>query len=170
MRVKLDENKIRWLVKWKEQKIKNKGITLELRFTEALDEIFDDIGDNSPIITSIIADDPDDLDDVYSREDRITITFDSDTNTPGGDKVQRKSTIDDMFTFSESLGRAYSGKWIAPDTFVITIHSVNAASPPIISGTTVSPTGIIPILSADETSEPSTTLSPVLSGDFGIIP
>ncbi len=137
-----------------------------------------DIDENCPIqsmpaITSLIADDPDDpddLDDTYSRKDTITITFDSDTNTPGGDKVQRKPAIDDMFTFSESLGRAYSGKWVAPDMFVITIHSVNAASPPIINSTTVTPAGITPILLADGLSEPSTAVSPVLSGDFGIIP
>ncbi len=132
-----------------------------------------DIDENCPIqstlsITSLIADDPDDLDDVYYREDTITIIFDSDTNMPGGTDVQRKPSIDDMFTFSESLGRAYSGKWIAPDTFIITIHSVNAASPPVISGTTVISAGITPILSADGLSESSTTLSPVLSGDFGI--
>ncbi len=121
-----------------------------------------------PTITSLLADDPDDLDDIYSREDTITITFDSDTNEPGESKVQRKPAIDDMFTFSENLGRAYSGKWIAPDTFIITIHSDNNAGPPVIGGTIVTPTGITPILSADETSVPSSALSPVLSGDFGI--
>jgi len=136
---------------------------------EALDEIFENIGnDEAPIITLLVADDPDDLNDIYSIFDTITITFDSDTNTPGGTDVQRKPTIDDMFTFSESLGRAYSGKWIAPDTFIITIHSVNNASPPIISGTTVTPAGITPILSDQETSVPSSSISPVLSGDFGI--
>lgn len=121
-----------------------------------------------PIITSLVADDPDDSDDVYSREDTITITFDSDTNTPGGTNVQRKPVIDDIFTFSESLGRAYSGKWTAPDTFTIIINSINNAGPPIISDTTVIPAGITPILSIDETSDPSSAISPVLSGDFGI--
>ncbi len=127
------------------------------------------IPQTAPIITSLIADDSDDLDDVYSRDDTITITFDLDTDTPGGDKVQRKPAIDDMFTFSESLGRAYSGKWVSPDTFIITIHSDNNASPPVIGITTVIPSGITPILTSDRTSEPSSDISPVLSGNFGII-
>ena len=124
----------------------------------------------APTIISLGVDDPDNLDDIYSRSDTITVTFDSDTNEPGGTSVQRKPVIDDMFTFTESLGRAYSGKWIAPDTFVITVKSVNNAGPPIISGTTVTPAGTTPILSIDETSDASSVTSPVLSGDFGITP
>lgn len=122
-----------------------------------------------PRIISIVADDPNDLDDTYSRDDTITITFDSETNMPGGTNLQRKPIINDMFTFSEELGRSYVGKWVSPDTFTITIKSVNNAGPPVIGLTTITPTGITLILSADQTSLASTDTSPVLSGDFGII-
>ncbi len=124
----------------------------------------------APIIISLVADDPDNLDNIYSVDDTITITFDSDTNIPGGTIIQTKTSINDMFTFSESLGRAYSGKWITPDTFTITIKSVKNAGPPLINITNVTISGITPILSSDELSEPSSGVSPELSGDFGIIP
>jgi len=121
----------------------------------------------APIITSILADDPDDLDGTYSTDDTITITFDSATNMPGGTDRQASAAINDLFTFSEPLGQAYRGQWTASDTFVITIKSANNAGPPVIGTTIVTPSGITPILSFDETSLPSYITSPVLSGDFG---
>ena len=132
--------------------------------------VYDWRNSSSPLIISFIADDPDDLDNVYSRNDILTITFDSYTNMPGGTGIQTKTDVNELFTFTESLGRAYSGKWITPDTFTITIKSVNNAGPPVINGTTVTPSGITSILSIDDTSMPSFSISPVLSGDFGIIP
>ena len=42
------------------------------------------------------------------------------------------------------------------------------ASPPIINNTTVTPAGITPILSFDETSSASTASSSPLVGDFGV--
>ncbi len=124
----------------------------------------------SPIITSLVIDDPDDLDKIYSNGDTITITFDSDTNTPGGAGVQTRVSVNNMFAFTESLGQVYRGQWNSPNTFIITINSVNNAAPPIINDTTVIPSGTTPILSADETSSPSSVISPVLSGDFGVPP
>jgi len=120
---------------------------------------------NAPIITSIHLDDKD-MDNTYSVGDTITITFDSDTNTPGG-VIQTKASVDNMFTFTESLGQPYRGQWIGEDTFVITIKGLRDAGPPLVGITTVFPTGITEILSADETSLPSNSTSPVLTGDFG---
>lgn len=125
---------------------------------------------DAPKINSVVVDDPDDLDDVYFTDDIITIIFDSDTNTPGGTGPQTRTAVDDLFTFSESIGQAYNGQWSAPDTFIITINNVNNAGPPVIDITTVTPAGITPILSSDETSIASTFTSPVLSGDFGVPP
>ncbi len=122
------------------------------------------------IITSLVADDPDNLDDVYSDGDTITITFNSDTNMPGREGMQTKATVNNLFTFTEHLGKAYSGEWIAPDTYTITIKGIRNAGPPIIDSTTVTPAGITPILSDDGMSEPSNSTSPVLSGDFGLMP
>ena len=123
---------------------------------------------DAPIIISLVADDPDDLDNVYSAGDTITITFDSDTNEPGGTGTQTKTAVNDLYIFTESLGETYTGQWNTTDTFVITITNATGVSPPIMGSTTVTPTGITPILSTDGTSESSIITSPVLSGDFGL--
>ncbi len=120
----------------------------------------------SPIIQSLVIGDPEDGDFVYSVDDTITIQFDSDTNTPICLNYCSTDVVHSMFTFSESLGAAYLGIWTSPDTFTITIKSINGAGPPIIGITTVTPTGVIPILSADQTSVASTNTSPVLLGGF----
>jgi len=122
-----------------------------------------------PIITLLVIDDPDDLDAIYSTGDTITVTFDSDTNMPGGIGRQSGAAVDDMFTFTELLGQGYNGQWSTPDTFTITINSVRNAAL-LIGTTTVTPDGTTPILSTDETSEPSFVTSPVLTGDFGVLP
>lgn len=122
---------------------------------------------DAPIISSLIVDDPDDSDDIYSKDDIITITFDSDTNMPLGQGRLSKAMVDNMFTFSDSIGSVYKGTWESPDAFVITIKGIKDQMP-IINATTVTPTGLIPILSIDGTSTASNATSPVLSGDFGI--
>jgi len=122
----------------------------------------------SPIIISLVADDPDDGDIIYSTDDTITINFDSNTNEPGGTGIQTKTAVDNLFTFTESLGQPYRGQWTAADTFTITINGLRNVGPPVIGVTTVTPAGITLILSSDGTSELSTSVSPVLSGDFGI--
>lgn len=124
----------------------------------------------APKIIAVTASDPDNLDDVYSDGVIITINFDEDTNQPGGEGTQQKSAVDDMFAFSDSIGQGHNGVWATPDTFVITITNINGAGPPLIGITTVTPTGITLILSADETTTPSTVTSPVLGGDWGVTP
>jgi len=123
---------------------------------------------NPPVIISLTANDPDDLDEIYSVGDTITIQFDSDTNTPGGIGIQQKSEVNDLFTFSENPAQAYNGYWITPDTFVITVNSINNAE--ITIGTTrVTPAKITPILPADNTPDASYLISPILNGDWGIL-
>ena len=125
---------------------------------------------DAPIITSLVVDDPDDLDRSYSIGDTITITFDVPTNMPGGTDSQNRTAVNSMFTFSQPhrIASAYSGQWTSPDTFTITLHHVSDLTrTPSFTYTTVTPAGIIPILSADETSEASNEMSPVLTGDFG---
>lgn len=125
---------------------------------------------DAPIIISVIADDPDNLDDIYSVDDTITILFDSDTNQPGGTGTQQKLAVDNIFTFSEELGQGHNGEWVTPDTFVITITGINGAGPPVFGITTVTPTGSTLILPADDNADNfSTVTSPVLIGDFGEI-
>jgi len=82
--------------------------------------------------------------------------------------IQTKAAVDNLYSFTDSLGEAYTGQWMTPVTFVITITDITGATPPTIDTTTVTPDGTTPILSADETSIQSFATSPVLSGDFGI--
>ena len=123
---------------------------------------------DAPIIISLTADDPDNLDDIYSIEDTITIQFDSNTNTPGGIGLQKKQQVDDLFTFTDIPAQAYNGQWITSNTFVITIKSINNAEI-TIGQTRVTPTGTTPILPADNTPDASYLTSPVLDGDWGIL-
>ena len=124
------------------------------------------LSEPAPIITSIIVNDPDDSDNIYSIDDTIVIQFDSDTNMPGGTDNQPRTAVNDLFTFTESIGQIYRGQWTTPDTFTITIKNVNNAAI-VIGTTTVTPSGTTPILSTDGTSIPSSDESPILSGDFG---
>ena len=111
---------------------------------------FDDVDDN----------------DLYTVNDIITIFFESDTNFQNS-RTNDFTVINDLFTFSDSIGDDYIGRWLTPDAFTITIKdTANAALSANV--TTVTPAGTIPILSADNTSEPSTIQSPPLVGVFQI--
>jgi len=124
-----------------------------------------------PEIIAITANDPDDLDEIYSTDDTITIQFDSDTNEPGGTGNQQRTEVDDLFTFTESLGQQYIGIWSAPDTFTITIRNANNAGPPVIGNSTITPAQITLILPTDNNPQNFSSLtSPILTGDWGIIP
>jgi len=117
-------------------------------------------------IISFTANDPDDLDVIFSIDDTILVTFDSNTNTPGGNGPQTKQEVNNLFTFSNIIGQAYNGKWVTPDSFLITIKGINTSTL-IIGNTTVVPAGITPIYPADNTPDASILESPVLTGDWG---
>jgi len=140
-------------------------ILLENKIDE-LQRILDEIREipsiaDAPIITDVYYFDVDSNEE-YSNGDMISILFDSNTNSAGG-RLANKIEVDNMFTFTESLGTIYRGTWQSPTTFIITVNNINNAGPPVMGITTVTPTGIIPILSVDETSLPSTITSPVIT-------
>jgi len=72
-------------------------------------------------VTSAVWDDPDNSDRVLSNGDTLTITFDQNTDRPGGTGVQNKARVDSMFDFEGSLGANYTGQWTGLDEFTITI-------------------------------------------------
>lgn len=122
---------------------------------------------DAPIIISVIANDPDNMDDIFSVGDTITILFDSETNIPLGDGILTKSEINNLFTFSDNIAQAYSGTWTNSSAFTININSI-ANSWLILNSTTVTPAQISLILPADNNQENfSHITSPVLSGDWG---
>lgn len=124
--------------------------------------------DESPRIIGLIANDPNNGDDVYDTGDTITILFDSDTNMPGANETIRMPQIEHLFTFSESFGTAATGEWVNASTFVITVRNTNNALI-TINSTTITPALETLILPIDNNEEDfSTVTSPVLSGDWGI--
>ena len=123
----------------------------------------------NPTFSTFVADDPDDGDTVYSNDDTLTITFDIPTNvTAGGDASQ--SHIDGNFTFSQSLGAAYTGSWSDKSTLVITVTSITGEGGVAVATTTVTVAGSVNI--ADDAfptnSDLVTGTSGVLTGDFGL--
>ena len=98
-----------------------------------------------PRIVSFVVDDPDDLDDVYSAGDTLTLGLDMRTNaltapgtgsapaTTAGDRAY----VDSLFSFSLSLGADYSGGWRDASTFVVTATDVSGAGTPAFSGVCV---------------------------------
>ena len=81
--------------------------------------------DLTPEIVSVVADDPDNEDQVYSSGDTITITFNADTDQP---TVATKSDLDRIFIFDPPLGTDYAGEWLDPKTLQITILEIDDAS------------------------------------------
>lgn len=75
----------------------------------------------TPQVVAVVADDPDDADNVYSVGDTITITFDRPTDQPA---VSTRTNIDRIMTFSPALGSRYSGRWTTPSTLEITIDAL----------------------------------------------
>lgn len=123
---------------------------------------------DAPIITAVIADDPDNLDNIFSTDDTITILFDSETNLPLGSGTLTKSKINELFTFSDKIGQAYSGTWTNSSAFTISINSAGN-SELLLNSTTVTPAQTTPILPADNNQENfSHETSPALTGDWGI--
>lgn len=124
---------------------------------------------SGPFIIDFVVDDPDNSDPAYSSGDVFTIRFSEPTNRPGGTGAQLKPAVDNLFSFTNSLGNdhdAYTGQWINPKTFKITVSSVNNGNPKI-GVTTVEPAGTTPIKNPAGTSLASIGKSSPLSGSFG---
>ena len=81
--------------------------------------------DLTPEITNVVADDPDNADQVYGSGDTITITFNVDTDQP---PVTSKDDLDRIFIFDPPLGTDYSGEWLNAKTLRITINAIDDAT------------------------------------------
>ena len=137
----------------------------------------------SPFITGLIADDPvmfegqnstgslhllDDLE--YSIDDTLTIRFSESTNQPFGLGVHVKSVVEKIFDFSSwEPGDDYTGRWINPSTYKITIKDMNSlvSKDPIIGQTQITVKETAQLKSTDEESLDSVSTSPPLTGFFG---
>jgi len=128
-----------------------------------------------PTITAIIARDPDSADAIFSAGDTITVLFSEATNQtifdPNNPAIN-KTSIDALLSFSQSdkvasLGADYSAIWINPFTLRITISDASGATPPAVGVLKISVEADGKLSNAAETSDISTSESPVLIGNFG---
>ncbi|MDE1826414.1 MAG: fibronectin type III domain-containing protein, partial [Thaumarchaeota archaeon] len=120
-----------------------------------------------PYITALVADNPDGSGSGYIDGDTITVQFNEPTNETAGNSVLDKAAVDNLFAFSASLGSDYSGQWINPSTFKITVNDITGNGSPQIGETTVQVNNIC-IRDQDRTTACSQSISPLLSGTFGI--
>ena len=109
-----------------------------------------------------------DLQDVaWSRYDTLSVRFDVPTDLGG--REGGKAFVDTTLSFSQSLGEDYSGVWLDPSTFLITILDPSGASggPRInaTAGAVVSVNGTL--RNAPGTSEPSRAAYVMSVGDYG---
>lgn len=136
----------------------------------ASESIFTSISGNfgqraGPNIISLVADDPKGtIVPGFDNSDTITVIFSEKTNQPA---VNTKNALDDLFTFSQAIGDDYSGVWTANGDLVITIlDGEQLTEPPVVGDLQVVVKGT-GNLRAQNGSEPSTAVSPFLSGNFG---
>lgn len=121
-----------------------------------------------PFITDVIADAPNNISG-YSNGDTITVRFSEPTNMPGGTSTQNKIFVDNLFDFSQSLGSDYSGKWVNPLIFKITIIDKTGGNPTFgdSGGLYLTLKASGNLKNSAETSSVSTSMSSTLSGNFG---
>ncbi|MCH2045649.1 MAG: hypothetical protein MK212_16150, partial [Saprospiraceae bacterium] len=113
----------------------------------------------APVLQTIVASDPDNLDGIYSLGDVFTLTFDLATNQAA---INTKAEIDAIFAFSENLGANYTGSWLSPTVAEITITSTANHAAPSIGSTTVD------VLAASSLMDAGNTIA-ATAGTYGAI-
>ncbi|PCJ60255.1 MAG: hypothetical protein COA79_08775 [Planctomycetota bacterium] len=119
-----------------------------------------------PKITSVVANDPDDGDLVFSNNDTISINFSPGTNKPS---ASTKVQLDALFSFSQPLGTNYTGVWSGDSTLIITLVDVSGGSP-TIGNLKLTVKASANLKNTAETSKISVAVSEVMSGDWGRVP
>eukprot|EP00762_Andalucia_godoyi_P007997 ANDGO_03496.mRNA.1 hypothetical protein GUITHDRAFT_146346 len=123
------------------------------------------VGRFPPTILAFVADDPDDLDRIYSDDDTLMIVFDRPTNQPP------LSNLSSVLVFSNpsSVATNVSASWLNSSTILIKMLTVipdalligNSFVSVLSSANVTDPLGIL---------NPCNSSSPFLSGDFGRFP
>ena len=111
----------------------------------------------APVISRIVASDPDDLDRTMSVGDVITTVFDTATNAPSCFKLICDTDISDLDGV---------GQWTYPNTHTFTITAVNNAATPLISLTQCYPDASCPVVRSSLNS-PASNSKTVFSGSWG---
>jgi len=121
-----------------------------------------------PGIKSVVVDDPDDGDSVYSIGDTITIRFVEPTNQPKNKASGlTRADLDSIFTYTQNIGDDYTGEWLDSMTVRITINDATTDRPPQIGEMRVIVKESANLKSATGASLASGAVSPTLTGKFG---
>jgi YVTN family beta-propeller protein len=123
-----------------------------------------------PGIKSLIADDPDNSDSIFSNGDTITVKFTEPTNALtlfGGTGILTRTQLNNLFIFSQSLSDGYSGKWTTTSTLVVTIDDATIDSSPGFGELIFNVRPSAGLKDESGNSEISSAQSPVLSGSYG---
>lgn len=123
-----------------------------------------------PSFSTAIANDPDDLDTVYSAGDTITITFSGPTNATAGNTMDNAAVIGN-FTFTNSnidTDGSITGLWSSSSVLVLTVVTA-ASDPPEITTSSVSADDNSALGSGEAApNDGKITGSASLGGDFGL--
>ena len=119
-----------------------------------------------PSIKSLVVQDPDDSDSVYSVGDVFSLRFSEPTNQDVNAGTLTRNDLDKLFTFTQSIGDNYSGVWSDSMTVEITIDEITQETPPQIGELRViaKASGGIQAFGG---SDDSTSTSPALTGSYG---
>jgi hypothetical protein len=131
-------------------------------------------------LLSALANDPDNLDYVYSTGDTVSLYFSRPTDRGGGPKSGDKAFVDGLVSFSQPLAYDYSGEWTSGSAdglldadlvFRITILQATCPGctpmPDPVSGATVKPKDAAAIRTRSSSSPRAFAPSPPLAGDYG---
>ena len=124
-------------------------------------------GVTAPSIVRATLADPDNGDAVFSDGDVLTIVFDMSTNQAGEGALTYaggRELVDGLFSFSDSLGSRYTGRWLDASVFGIEVIDATGHGDPSPGSTTVSVIG--DIKNANELSRWCKAVA-TLSGDVG---
>ncbi len=113
-----------------------------------------------PIVTSFTIQNIDNSDPIYSNGDKLIITFDRTTNTPGGTGIQDKAAVVALFDIGDDPGSNYVGQWTNNNVFVITLIDITGND--IIIGSSTADPSIISIHELGFPLDIWVTLSPPL--------
>ncbi len=81
-----------------------------------------------PRIVSVVADDPDNGDVVYSNQDTLTITFDRPSNTPPADDIDQVELFLNFLSGRAIQFGNVTGVWKSTSVLVLTVTDASIAS------------------------------------------
>eukprot|EP00961_Rhodomonas_salina_P038634 519009-Rhodomonas_salina.1 len=130
-----------------------------------------DFGPECISFVSITAVNPSGFGDEYKAGDKIVVRFNLPTNrgftTLTGSTALSKAQLDTLFSFSQSLGRNYTGQWDSTQQLTITVGDTTNSGPPSVESFTMQCRAAGELRNSPPACAPSTAVSDVLQGNWG---